>query len=162
MSGAQPGQMQPHLQHILSEEARLLAELEDLLQQETGILRGNDIVAIQNIGAARQRCVEQLARLDSERADACRMLSFGSGPSALQKLFAWADPGASLHHQWQANLQIARRCKELNDRNGAIVTVKLDQVQQLLGKLRGTQAPSVYGPKGTRYGRLDARNLGRA
>ncbi len=162
MSAVHSREFQPHLQRILVEEARLLAELEHLLQQETDVLRGDDIAAIHQIGGARQRCVEQLTRLDGERTDACRMLSFGTGAGALEKLFAWADPGASLRGQWQANLQIARRCKDLNDRNGAIVTVKLGQVQQLLGKLRGTQAPSVYGPKGARYGRLDARNLGRA
>jgi flagellar biosynthesis/type III secretory pathway chaperone len=162
MSGVQRDEIQPHLRRILLEEARLLAELEGLLQQETDILRGDNVAAIHQIGGARQRCVEQLTRLDGERADACRMLSFGSGANALEKLFAWADPGAALRTQWLANLTIARRCRDLNDRNGAIVTVKLGQVQQMLGKLRGTQTPSVYGPKGTRYGRLDARNLGRA
>ncbi|HEX4024364.1 MAG TPA: flagellar protein FlgN [Steroidobacteraceae bacterium] len=162
MSGVQRDQIQPHLQRILAEESRLLAELEGLLQQETDILRGDDVAAIHRIGGARARCVEQLTRLDGERVDACRMLSFGSAHGALEKLFAWADPGASLRGQWLSNLQIARRCRDLNDRNGAIVTVKLGQVRQLLGKLRGTHAPSVYGPKGTRYGRLDARNLGRA
>jgi len=162
MSGVQRDQVQPHLQRILAEEARLLAELEGLLQRETDILRGDDAAAIHHIGGARQRCVEQLARLDGERADACRMLSFGTGPGALERLFAWADPGASLRGRWQDNLQIARRCKDINDRNGAIVSVKLGQVQRLLGKLRGAQAPSVYSPKGARYARVDARNLGSA
>lgn len=162
MSSVQRGEIQPHLKRILAEEAQLLTELEGLLRQETEILHGDDIVAIQNIGGARQRCVERLTRLDGERTDACRMLSFGAGAGALEKLFAWADPGAALRSQWLSNLELAHRCKQLNDRNGAIVTVKLRSVQQLLAKLRGTHAPSVYSPKGSRHGHLGARNLGRA
>ena|SRR5665213_1432 len=162
MSTVQRAQIQPHLQRILAEEAQLLAELEALLHQETQILQGDDLAAIHNIGAARHHCVDRLTRLDGERSDLCRMLSFGSGTGALKKLFTWADPDSALRGQWQSNLERARRCKDLNDRNGAIVTVKLGRVQQLLGKLRGTQAPSVYGPKAGRYARLDARNLGRA
>lgn len=162
MSGVQRAEIQPHLQRILSEEARWLAELEGLLQRETQVLQGDDVAAIQTIGGARHRCVERLTGLDAERADLCRMLSFGSGPGALHKLLSWADPQASLQQQWQSNLQVARRCRELNDRNGAIVSVKLGRVRQILGKLRGTPAPSVYGPKAARHGALGARNLGRA
>jgi flagellar biosynthesis protein FlgN len=157
-----PAEIQPHLHRILLDEARLLSELERLLERETHILQGEDVAAIQNIGGARHGCVERLTRLDAERADLCRMLSFGSGPQALQRLFEWADTNSSLHRQWQSNLQVAQRCKQLNDRNGAIVTVKLGRVQQLLGQLRGTPAPPVYGPKAARYGAPVARNLGRA
>ena len=132
-----------------------------MLQQETEILRGEDSEAIQNIGANRHRCVDRLTRLDAERAD-CRMLSFGSGPGALDKLLAWADPNGALRVQWTTNLEVVRRCKRLNDQNGAIVTAKLNRVQQLLGKLRGANPPAVYSPRGARYGRLDPRELGRA
>ncbi len=154
--------VQPHLERILAEEARLLAELEVLLSRETSVLQGEDVAAIQSIGSERHSCVERLTQLDRERADVCRMLSFGGGGIAVEKLLAWADPSAALQAHWRQNLQVARRCKELNDRNGAIVSVKLGRVQQLLGKLRGATKPPVYGPKAARYGALGARNLGRA
>jgi len=54
-----------------------------LLQHETAILRGDDVEAIANIGSSRQRCVDALTRLDGERADSCRMLSFGQEPARL-------------------------------------------------------------------------------
>jgi flagellar biosynthesis/type III secretory pathway chaperone len=90
------------------------------------------------------------------------MLSFGIGPGALDKLLVWADPSGALRVQWTANLEVVRRCKRLNDQNGAIVTAKLNRVQQLLGMLRGSSPPAVYSPRGARYGRLDPRELGRA
>jgi flagella synthesis protein FlgN len=154
--------VQQHLRRILDEEAQLLVELELVLQRETEILRGEDNDAIQNIGANRQRCVDRLTRLDAERADSCRMLSFGSGPGALEKLLAWADQGGVLRAQWSANLEVVRRCKRLNDQNGAIVGARLHRVQQLLGKLRGSSPSPVYSPRGTRYGSLGPRELGRA
>lgn len=151
-----------HLDHILAEENRLLGELELLLQQETASLQTDDLDAMQRIGGARHRCVELLTRLDSERTDSCRMLSFGSGGGALEKLFQWSDPSGSLASRWRDNLEVARRCRDHNDRNGAIVGVKLGRVQRLLAKLRGSQAAPVYGRAGRRDDGVGARELGRA
>lgn len=158
----QRAQIQPALQRILSEEAAGLTELEVLLERETQILKGEDLAAIQSIGSARHRCVERLTRLDAERADLCRMLSFGRGRGAVEKLLAWADPQGELKRGWMANLQVAGRCRDINDRNGAIVAVKLSRVQQRLAVLRGTPMPQVYGRKPGRHSALAARPLGRA
>jgi len=149
-----------HLIRILAEESKLLGELEPVLRQETDIVRGEDVQAIERIGGSRQRYIEALTRLERERGDACRMLSFGSGPAALQQFFEWADPSGALQRQWGANLELARRCKAINDQNGAIVAAKLGRVQQLLGKLRGAAPPPVYSARGMRYGGLGPRELG--
>ncbi len=154
--------VQLHLRRILDEEARLLAELEQVLRHETDILSSEDSDAIQNIGANRHRCVDRLTRLDAERADSCRMFSFGTGPGALDELLGWADSDGALRAQWTSNLELARRCKRLNDQNGAIVAARLQRVQQLLGKLRGSSPPPVYSQRGARYGSLDPRELGTA
>jgi flagellar biosynthesis/type III secretory pathway chaperone len=155
-------QIEPALQRILAEESAGLAELETLLVRETHILQGEDVVAIQTIGSERHRCVERLTRLDVERADLSRMLSFGSGRAALEKLLAWADPRGQLQQQWQSNLELALRCREINDRNGAIVAVKLGRVQQRLALLRGSPVPQVYSQRPLRHMALAARDLGRA
>jgi flagellar biosynthesis/type III secretory pathway chaperone len=151
-----------HLTRILAEERRLLGELESVLQRETEILRGDDAQAIERIGDSRHGYINTLSKLDAERGDTCRMLSFGAGPQGLARLYAWADPSAGLRRDWNLNLELARRCKALNDRNGAIVLAKLARVQQLLGKLRGTNPVPVYSARGSRYGALGARELGRA
>ncbi|HEY6452799.1 MAG TPA: flagellar protein FlgN [Steroidobacteraceae bacterium] len=158
----QRSEVHEHLSRILTEEARLLGEFESVLRRETDVVRGEDTEAIQRIGGDRHRYVDTLTRLEAERSDACRMLSFGDGRAALEQLLDWADPTASLRRQWAANLELARRCKALNDHNGAIVAAKLGRVQQLLGKLRGTSPPPVYTAKGARYGSLGLRDLGRA
>jgi flagellar biosynthesis/type III secretory pathway chaperone len=90
------------------------------------------------------------------------MFSFGAGRGALERLFDWADPSAALRLKWSSNLELARRCKAINDQNGAIVAAQLSRVQRLLGKLRGESPPPVYSAKGARYAKLGPRNLGRA
>ena len=151
------------LSRILDDEARLLAELEALLQEETAILRRDDVEAISPNRLERQRCVDALTRLDGERADTCRMLSFGQGRGALAKLYEWSDASGALNSRWLANLQIARRCKKINDANGAIVGAKLvDACRNCCMDLRGTAPLPVYSARASRYGSLGSRDLGRA
>jgi flagellar biosynthesis/type III secretory pathway chaperone len=157
-----PHEVRTHLSRILVEEAQLLIELHAVLEQETAVVTGEDPDAIARIGSNRHRCVNRLAQLASERADTGRMLSFGNDGAGLAKLFDWADPSATLRAKWNANLELARRCKSINDRNGAIVVAKLDRVQKLLGKLRGATPSPVYSARGSRYGNLGARDFGRA
>ena len=160
--GVQPADIRQHIERVLRDEARLLAELEQLLQRESAVVCGDDPTAIEGIGGARHRCVEQLTRLDAERNSACRMLSFGAGRDGFERLLGWCDPDRSLHARWMDNLRVTRRCKELNDRNGAVVAIKLGQVQQLLSTLRGGTPAPVYGPQGTRSDGFARRELGQA
>jgi flagella synthesis protein FlgN len=157
----QPADVRQHLHRILAEEGRLMVELEGLLRQEVDILQGEDADRIARIGAVRHRCVEALMRLEVERADLTRMLSFGEGGTAIDRLLRWCDEDGTLRTRWQANLDIARRCKDINDRNGAIVGARLRRVQALLAAMRGTAPPPVYGAHGTRQP-LSGRQLGQA
>jgi flagellar biosynthesis/type III secretory pathway chaperone len=151
-----------HLIRVLTEEGRLLGELEGVLHRETDVLRGEDSQAIARIGENRHQYVDTLSRLDAEVASTCRMLSFGAGPQAMARLLDWADPSGGLRARWSKNLEITRRCKAINDLNGTIVAAKLGRVQQLLRKLRGSTTPPVYSARGVRYGGLGSRDLGRA
>jgi flagella synthesis protein FlgN len=155
-----PDDVRWHLSRILAEEAQLLAELAAVLEQETDILRGDDSEAIQRIGSNRHRCVDRLSQLGVERMDSGRMLSFGADAAGLDKLFDWADPSRALRARWAVNLKLARSCKALNDKNGAIVAAKLDRVQKLLGHLRGSKPAPVYNSKASRYSSFGLRNLG--
>lgn len=160
--GVERSDVHRHLSRILAEESQLLAELRVVLEQETDVLRGDDAEAIQSIGTNRHRCVDRLSQLGVERNDASRMLSFGTDRTGLEKMFAWADPTSALRAKWLANVELAKGCKAINDKNGAIVAAKLSRVQQLLGKLRGSSPSPVYGPKISRYDNLKPRELGRA
>lgn len=158
----QRAQLGQHISRLLNEEHRLLGELESLLASESEILRGDDPAAIEHASETRRRCVEQLARLDADRNDCCRMFSFGSDRDAFGRLLASLAEGTALRARWQANLVVARRCKERNDRNGAVVSVKLNNVRQRLAALRGASAPPVYSRNTSRNAELGSRSLGKA
>ena len=57
-----------HLDRWVNEESQLLVELEDLLHGEQLTLQQDDLETLERIGHARQRCVQQLSRLATERA----------------------------------------------------------------------------------------------
>jgi flagella synthesis protein FlgN len=159
----QAADVRRHLERVLGDEARLLAELEQVLVREAAVVRGDDPAAIEQIGGSRHECVAALSRLDAERMDACRMLSHPANRDGFERLLAWCDPARQLHSHWQRNLQVARRCKDLNDRNGAVVALKLGQVRQLLATLRGNDAaPGTYGRQGARFEGFGHRELGQA
>ena len=107
-------------------------------------------------------CVEGLSRLDAERASTCRMLSFGEDRSGLEKLLAWCDADQTLHARGQRHLQVASRCKDQNERNGAVVALKRSQVQKLLAMLRGGAVEPAYGRPGERFDGFACRDLGQA
>ena len=158
----QPADIRRHLERLLGDEARLLGELEQILRRESEVVRGDDATAIENIGGSRQACVDGLSRLDAERTATCRMLSFGAGRSGFEKLLDWCDTDKTLYARWQRNLEVARRCKDQNDRNGAVVALKLGQVQQLLATLRGGSVEPAYGRQGARFDGFARRELGQA
>lgn len=161
--GVRPADARAHIERILAEESRLLASLERLLHHETEILRGNDVEAIERIGSERHQCIDALTRLDEERTAICRLHDGGTGLQGFGRVIEWCDPGRELHARWQGNLDIARRCKNMNDRNGVVVTARLNRVQGLLGKLRGTNPPPTYGPRrGETASALGYRDLGSA
>jgi flagella synthesis protein FlgN len=134
---------------LIDEERGLLERFADLLEREAAALRTDDVATIDRAGAQRQECSSALLRLDEERRNACRMLGFGDGRDAFERLLAACNPAGDLARRWQASREQLMRCKDLNDRNGAVVTAKLRRVEALLVTLRGGDAgPRVYGAGG--------------
>src|SRR5687768_14726867 len=97
----------------------------------------------------RQESVGRLLRAEDERKNLCRM--HGREPDALgsEQLMKWCDPRGTLRAQWAECANGATRCRELNDRNGALVLARMKRVETLLTVITGkTQEPQTYGPRG--------------
>jgi flagellar biosynthesis protein FlgN len=159
---ATPAAVRAHLAQLLTEEGALLVQLEALLARETQVLRSADTDAIEQIGATRQECTSALARLAAERDLTCRQLAPAGAAAELERVFAWCDAGGALARQWHGNLAQARRCRDLNERNGAIVAVKLNHVHSLLAALRGVRDEPDYGRQAARHSLVTSRELGAA
>jgi flagellar biosynthesis/type III secretory pathway chaperone len=75
------------------------------------------------------------------------MLGYDVDLAGLGKLIAWCDPRRSLAATYQECSVRARRCRDLNDRNGILVGAHMKRVEGLLGAITGTSsAPRAYGP----------------
>lgn len=138
-----------HVEQLLGDEWRALAQLEDLLGKEYELLESGNVDAIEAAGNARQDCITALLRIDTERRSLCTMLDFTPDAEGLGNLLRWCDPANGLAIKWSACLEKAGRCQQLNQRNGALVTARLRRVEGLLGVLTGNNRnTNIYGPQG--------------
>lgn len=158
-----PALARQHLEQLMQDEATNLERLESLLSQEHELLGGSDLEALDRAGSARQSCITELLRIEDERRSLCRMLGFPADITGLQRLLQWCDPAHGLQARWTACMQQAARCRQLNDRNGALVTAKLKRVEGLLGVLTGRDRNAqTYGPQGSLARQAGGYALGRA
>ncbi|HQX46555.1 MAG TPA: flagellar protein FlgN [Steroidobacteraceae bacterium] len=153
------------LERLIVEQAAVLARLEELLDREHGLLVARNIEALAAAGRDRQGCVGALLRLDDERTSLCRMLGYGSDADGMRKLLCSCDPGGRLAIRWTGCTELTRRCRKLNDRNGALATAQLRSVTGRLDALTGGAGSrkDTYSPQGvarvTPTGRLLAAQV---
>jgi flagella synthesis protein FlgN len=143
-----PGVCREHLEKLLAEETAALAQLETLLDREHELLIANDVDGLGRAGEARQACVGTLVRAEDERRSLCRMMNVPADPQGLERLLAWCDPAGTLRRRWAECSERAARCRQLNDRNGALVAARLKRVEGMLDVLTGRAQPKVYGRQG--------------
>jgi flagellar biosynthesis protein FlgN len=137
------------LASILSTEVAQLGELATLLDREHELLVANDIDALEGVMAERQVSVGKLLTAEEERRSLCRMHGRGVDAAGVAQLMAWCDPRGSLKGQWEECAKGATRCRELNERNGALVNARMKRVETLLTALTGQPRDvPTYGPKG--------------
>ena len=137
------------LASLLSIEVTSLAQLAILLDREHGLLVANDVETLETVMAERQLAVGRLLSAEEERRDLCRMHGRSVDAAGIHKLMAWCDPHGTLKPRWEECAKGAARCRELNDRNGALVMARMRRVESLLTVLTGQpQTAPTYGPKG--------------
>ena len=138
------------LARLLADENGALAEFESLLDREHTALRTRDIDALEALSNARQASVIGMLKLEDERRSLCSMLGYDTDLAGLGKLIAWCDPRRSLAAASEECSKRARRCRDLNDRNGLLVGALIRRVEGLLSAITGTSSePRAYGPRRT-------------
>lgn len=138
-----------HLDKLIAEESGALDQLLQLLDREYELLVANDVDGLDRAGQARQNCIGVLMRIEDDRRALCRALNVPADANGLDRLLAWCDPSKVLRSRWAGCAERAARCRTLNDRNGALVTARLNRVQGMLDMVTGRAGqPKVYGPRG--------------
>ena len=144
-----PSVCKEHLSKLISEETTALTRLEGLLDKEHEYLQANDVEALDRAGDERQACISDLVRVDEDRRMLCRMLNMPTDKTGLERMLQWCDPSATLQPRIADCAERAGRCRNLNDRNGALVTARLKRVEGMLDVVTGRSSqPKTYGRQG--------------
>jgi flagellar biosynthesis protein FlgN len=146
-----PGLCCESLGTLLTHEVSSLHELAALLEREHALLVANDVESLEKAMEERQVVIGRLLNVEEERRSICRAHGQSADVAGLERLLAWADPRGSLRARLDECSKGAARCRELNDKNGALVLARMKRVEGLLGALTGqrAEAPATYGPKGS-------------
>jgi flagella synthesis protein FlgN len=144
--------LQAELDHALTaavDEMRLaVSQLMDTLNTERTALENADVDALNHAGASKHDLMMRLEQLDSERVQ----LSQGA-----------PEASRALAPKWQEVLQSLRACQQLNQRNGYLVGIRLQQVRKALAVLTGNETDaSVYGRAGDLRTSLRSQTLAEA
>jgi flagellar biosynthesis protein FlgN len=154
---------QQTLAGLLTEESGALGDLLELLTRESEALAGNNVAAVERISIVRQQMMGALSRVEEQRRTLCSLHGFSPDWIGLEELLQWCDPRGTLLPKLRECAQRALRCRELNSRNGALVSAHLKQVEARLAALtRETLKPVTYGPKGAAPMLHPKRELGAA
>jgi flagellar biosynthesis protein FlgN len=139
-----------HLGSLLTEEVDALRELEDVLRREHDVLGAKNVAAIERTALVRAQMMGDLARTEEQRRSLCTMHGYTADWLGLESLMSWCDPDGTLLSRLRECARLAARCRDLNEKNGTLVTARLKQVEGMLAALTSSPSqPVTYGPKGT-------------
>lgn len=147
------------LSRLLSEETRLLGELEQQLAKEHEFLAANDVDSLERAGETRQQTVAKLLRVDDERRALCRMAGQATDRVGLGALLTWCDPTGTLAAAQGEAARRAEACRAQNERNGALVTARLTRVAGMLDMISNNSTARTYEPGATRNAPAPAGRL---
>jgi flagellar biosynthesis/type III secretory pathway chaperone len=142
-----PEEIKQILTRFLEDEQRLLTQLESLLETEKSILlRDESPERLEAACRSRQDCMLSILRLQGERHDLLRLHGFSVDNAGLASLIKACDPERALPPRWAECADLARRCRDLNDHNGALVASRMRRIQGMLEVLTGKRVEKVtYG-----------------
>jgi flagella synthesis protein FlgN len=128
-------ELEAALAAVVEDLHRSVTELAAALADEREALIAADALALDRAGERKQALMQQLEQLDAER---------------VQMLKLQPDAAARVEARWREVLEQLRRCHELNQRNGSLVSQRLVQVREALAVLtgQGGDAKGLYGPAG--------------
>ncbi len=138
------------LARLLEEEISILTELSQLLEREHSIIATRQPVDVLDQACQlRQLRMGALLNLEEERRSLLRAANLPDTHQGIDQLLTNLSEGPRLRQRWKKALELASRCRDLNDRNGALVAARLRRVEGMLEVMTGdVGSPRVYGPRG--------------
>ena len=139
---------------VLNEQIRCAEEMLHALGEENRALLDGDAELLNRAGADKARLVAALEALETERRTLATAIETHVTHTGAER----SAPDAS----WRTLLTLVAECKTQNQRNGALVKARSEQVRIALKALRGSADPGCYDPNGFASASNNPRRLGSA
>ena len=139
------------LMNVLDEQILAAEAMLGTLDMESQALLNSNPEALNTAGADKARLVETLENLERERRQLESFLHI--------TLSAAEDDDANV--RWKRLLELIEECRQRNQRNGALVKARREQVLSALKILRGTEL-ELYNASGLKPSSNGVRPLGSA
>lgn len=140
----------PLLAH-LEAETQAISQFHETLQAEQKALVGNDVAALTTISQTKQKQVDTLNRMASERLRHLAAMGFGANEDAVTQWLSVA--GEHERKTWNDLLTIAREANICNQINGKLILQGMQHHQQALAVLlAAANQVSLYGADGQPQG----------
>jgi|GEM_PF-1266023 len=116
-----------------------------LLNDETGVLRGNDAGALERITAAKEKLAGELEELGKKRSAFFAAIGLTQNAAAVNNWLASQPPAFA--EAWRELMRLAEIARELNLANGQCIALLSRDTRIRLAALTGREE-SAYAPKG--------------
>ncbi len=153
-----PDSCNSELRRIIDQSIECASRLEDLLQDERNALELQDVERLRSVTTSKERCVQCLEGLESERRALCAAAGYEAIDTGMTDMLSWCDKNAATTPLWNRLVQNARQCEALNRTNGAIGRVRYEHVVSALALLSEGGNP-VYSPDGQQAAQFGRRAL---
>lgn len=141
---------QAEIMAILESEIEAFETFLGILQIENETLQSRQIDSLPELTALKTEQITYLNQLASQRCEALTIQGFTPDPQGMASWLYYYDfPDHTLSTLWRGTVELARQAKDLNDRNGLLIELKLTQTQNALSILQATSDQlNVYGKDG--------------
>jgi flagella synthesis protein FlgN len=155
----------PITEKLLNNGLDLSRTLLDLLTKEADNLKQNaDSTSISNIANNKKETVSQLEQFSKQLTQVLATEKLLLSPSGIADYFKKAET-ANLNTStstllWKKIISISKKCRLLNEKNGASINLLAQHTQRALHILKGkSQQTTTYGPDGSTYSVRSSHSL---
>jgi flagellar biosynthesis/type III secretory pathway chaperone len=137
------------LEDLLDREIETARSLATVLDAERAALTGSSAADVEARAAEKMHHLRRIEQMEDER----RALANAAGqnlPGA--RVPREAGLAATVAQRWRTLMELIARCRSSNQVNGYIIHTRQNQLQQLLGIVRGA-APLTYTAQGKTFAR---------
>ena len=150
------------LRSIFDSQITAATQLLELLKKEHDAVADQNADDIEQLLNAKQAQIECLETLTTKQDRLLVEAGFNPSRSTTEKFLIQHDTGGSfeLINLWHRLSDVVMQCRDQNQRNGRLVTLRRRKTEQALNILRGQSPDSQsYGPDGTAVSGTASRPL---